>query len=85
MIGIKILELLPFVITSLATAIATLRGHQVYLRKRDALYPKCPTCTQSIRPIRGDEVCGVCGYTRDEHAEAIKRTKFVHNFKRIPL
>lgn len=78
----KFLEILPLLLTSIATAIATLRGHAVYTRVRDRDRPKCPTCGTSIRPPRGEELCGVCGYSRAEHAQAIKRTGFVHNFRR---
>ena len=46
----KVLELLPLLITSIATAIATLGGRHVYVKQRDKNRPKCPMCNQSLRP-----------------------------------
>lgn len=78
---IKLLELLPFLITSIATAIATLQGHKVYQRKKDQAYPQCPTCMQSIRPIAPDAVCAQCGLSRAEHDSKIAHDGSWHMFK----
>lgn len=79
---IRVLELLPFIITSIATAVATLQGRRVYQRKRDEAFPRCPTCAQSIRPISPTAVCAVCGLTRAEHDSIIGRDPgTLHMFK----